>query len=223
MGPTMTSLSLQSLQAPSGGPLSSHLPTLSSYSQQTLPKAMRGTKDCPQEGYGTISISQTFPFPLPFGHWSSPQSFTVQPIFIFPPEEAAFTPAQTLQLARVQAAGLYLHVTSKAFIWQAVWKMPVCYINLCFSLHSPFLINVWGGINMGLGHKVCIWAFLMSRGAELAPETGEESPFPHVAPESLCIAATLCHRIPSSAWIYSHCDFFPPAFPTLSPQTVIWF
>lgn len=103
---------------------------------------MRGTKVCPQEEYRTIPMSQTFPFPVPFGHWSSPQPFTLQPIFIFPPEEASFTPVQTFQVTRVQTVGL-LHVTSKAFIWQAVWKMPACYINLHFSLHPPFLISVW--------------------------------------------------------------------------------
>lgn len=160
---------------------------------------MRGTKVCPQEEYGTIPMIQTFHFPLPFGHWSSPQPFTLQPTFVFSPEEAAFTLAQTPQLARVQAAGLYLHVTSKAFIWQAVWKMPACYINLRFSLHSLFLISVWECINMGLSHKVCIWTFLMFGGAVLAPEPGEESPLPHAAPDNLCIAATPHHRIPSSA------------------------
>lgn len=135
---------------------------------------------------------------------------TLQPLFIFPPEEAAFTPAQTLQLTRVQAAGLYLCITSKAFIWQAVSKLPACYINLHFSLHSPLLISVWEYINMGLSHKVCIWACLLFGGAELAPEPGAESPLPHVAAESKSIEVTPHHRIPSSAWIYSHCDFFSP-------------
>lgn len=134
---------------------------------------------------------------------------TLQPFFIFPPEEAVFTPAQNLQLTRVQAASLYLCITSKAFIWQAVSKLPACYINLHFSLHSPLLISVWECINMGLSHKVCIWACLMFGGAELAPEPGEESPLPHVAAESKSIAVIPHYRIPSSAWIYSHGDFFP--------------
>lgn len=120
----------------------------------------------------------------------------------------------------MQAAGLYLHIISTAFIWQAVWKMLVCYINLHLSLHSLFFISVWECINVGLNHKVCIWAFLVFGGVELVPEP-EESPPPHITPESQCIAATPHHRIPSSAWIDSHRDFLL-CFPTVSHQTVIW-
>lgn len=98
----------------------------------------------------------------------------------------------------MQAAGLYLHIISTAFIWQAVWKMLVCYINLHLSLHSLFFISVWECINVGLNHKVCIWAFLVFGGVELVPEP-EESPPPHITPESQCIAVTPHHRIPSSA------------------------
>lgn len=217
VGPTMTSPSLQSLQAPSGMPLSSQLSTLPSYSQQTLPKAMRGHQSSPSGIISNHSHAQNFSLDTPL--WTQP--FTLQPIFVFSPEEAAFTPAQALQLACVQAAGLYLHITFKAFIWQAVWKMPECNINLHFSHHSPFLISVWECINKGLSHKVCIWAFLMFGGAELAPEPGAVTPSscstwkPVYSSDSPSQNSLFCLNIQSSGFLY-------PAFPTLSHQTVIW-
>lgn len=216
VGPTMTSPSLQSLQAPSGMPLSSQLSALPSYSQQTLPKAMRGHQSSPSGIISNHSHAQNFSLDTPL--WTQP--FTLQPIFVFPPEEAAFTPAQALQLACVQAAGLYLHITFKAFIWQAVWKMPECNINLHFSHHSPFLISVWECINKGLSHKVCIWAFLVFGGAELAPEPGAVTPSscstwkPVYSSDSPSQNSLFCLNIQSSGFLY-------PAFPTLSHQTVI--
>lgn len=109
--PTMTSLFLQSLQAPPGMSLSSQLPALPSYFLFYL-LCLR------QWGSPTFILRKTI-----YSHVSDFSLPTLLCIlapynlfFIFPPEEAAFTPAQTFQVTRMRATGLYLCITSKAFI-----------------------------------------------------------------------------------------------------------
>lgn len=107
--PTMTSLFLQSLQARKVSEFPATCTSILFPLLFTLPKAMRVSNIHPQEDY-------LFPCLRFFPPHSPLHTSTLQPFFIFPPEKAAFTPAQTLQLTRMRATGLYLCITSKAFI-----------------------------------------------------------------------------------------------------------